>query len=194
MQGRRDLGLRLEAGRCWSPARLICAWLSQARSVLPHMQHLWQAPCGFVLLILGTCSLPGGVLILTDSCLACCRFDMFSVGILLLQMAFPSLRSDNNLVRLWRCLTFFCPVRPAAPGLQVILVQALASLLPSQPAHQALSLLITMASVLRCFLVPDPTPLPELSLNPSCSPVHTLLTHHACRSRSGGAWSSATLT
>ena len=27
-----------------------------------------------------------------------CRFDMFSVGILLLQMAFPSLRSDNNLV------------------------------------------------------------------------------------------------
>ena len=28
---------------------------------------------------------------------------MFSVGILLLQMAFPSLRSDNNLVRL-RCL------------------------------------------------------------------------------------------
>lgn len=30
------------------------------------------------------------------------RFDMYSVGILLLQMAFPALRSDNNLVSLCR--------------------------------------------------------------------------------------------
>ncbi len=35
------------------------------------------------------------------------RFDMYSVGVLLLQMVFPPLRSDNNLVRPFAPV-FFC--------------------------------------------------------------------------------------